>query len=173
MESNDELDRRIDSALAGYADAEPLEGIEERVMRQVRAARRRRVFGWAAAMAVAAVVVMTVIVVRTPRVAAPKHDDIARVIVPVPERPVPAAETPRIVPRRRVNSRIARLEPLPKLEQFPAPTPLTEEERALAAFVARYPKEAQQAFEDLRKRSEEPVEIKPIEIPPLPDIGAQ
>ena len=173
MESNDELDRRIDDALAGYADAEPLEGLEGRVMRRVRAAGRRRAFGWAAAMAAAVVVLMTVIVARTPRVVAPKSHDVARVETVVPPRPTPVAEKPRIARRRRVNSRIARLEPLPKLEQFPAPTPLTEEERALAVFVARYPKEAQQAFADLRKRSEEPVEIKPIEIPPLPDIGAQ
>ena len=172
MDDKDELDRRIDSALAGYADAEPLEGIEGRVMRRVRAATRRRAFAWAAAAA-AAVIVMTVIVVRTPRGPAAKPDEIARVVVPMPTQPVPAVEKQPAATKRRAKSRARRPERLPKLELFPSPSPMTAEERVLAAFVARYPKEAQQAFADLRKRSEEPVEIKPIEIAPLPDIGAQ
>jgi hypothetical protein len=173
MASNDELDRRIDNALAGYAGAEPLAGIEERVVRRVRVASRRRAFGWAAAIAVAAGLVAAVIVVRAPQHAMPKSHDVARVVVQAPDWPVPAAEKPRIITKRRVKLRVARREPLPKLEQFPTPVPLTAEERALIAFVTRYPKEAQQAFEDLRKRSEEPIEIQPIQIPPLEDSGAQ
>jgi hypothetical protein len=173
MASNDELDRRIDNALAGYAGAEPLAGLEERVLRRVRVASRRRAFGWAAAIAVAAALVVTVIVVRAPHHVGSKSHDVARVETSLPPRPTPVVEKPRVVPNRRVKSRLARLEPLPKLEQFPTPVPLTAEERALVAFVTRYPKEAQQAFEDLRKRSEEPIEIQPIQIPSLEDSGAQ
>ena len=169
MEGNDELDRRIDNALAGYAGVEPLAGLEERVMRQVRMASRRRVLGWAAAIAVAASVVVTVSVVRVPRVVTPTY----RVGVPAVMRPAPVVEKARVVTMRRARTRARRARPLPKLEQFPTPTPLTAEERALIAFVGRYPKEAQQAFEDLRKRSEEPIEIQPIQIPPLEDSGAQ
>jgi hypothetical protein len=121
----------------------------------------------------ATALVAAVIVVRTPHHAMPKSHDVARVGVQAPDRPVPAAEKPRIITKRRVKLRVARREPLPKLEQFPTPVPLTAEERALIAFVTRYPKEAQQAFEDLRKRSEEPIEIQPIQIPPLEDSGGQ
>ena len=169
MEGNDELDRRIDSALVGYSDAEPLAGLEERVLRRVRAATRRRMLGWAAAIVVAASVVVTAIVVRTPH-----HSDppTYRVGVPAVMRPAPVVEKPRVVAVRRAKSRAVRARRLPKLEQFPAATPLTGEERALRAFVAHHPAEAQQVFAELQK-SNEPIEIQPIQIPPLQSDGAQ
>jgi hypothetical protein len=172
MASNDELDRRIDNALAGYAGAEPLAGIEERVVRRVRVASRRRAFGWAAAIAVAAGLVAAVIVVRAPQHAMPKSNVIARVETVSPPRPVPVAEKPRVVPVHRVKSRVLRPGPLPKQEQFPAPTPLTAEERALLALVEHHPAEAQHVFAELQK-SGEPIEIQPIQIPPLQSDGAQ
>src|SRR5690242_2465936 len=169
MEGNDELDRRIDNALAGYSGAEPLAGIEERVLRRVRTASRRRVFGWAAAIAVAAALVVTVSVVRTPRVVRPTY----RVEIPAVMRPAPVVEKARVVTARRARTRARRARPLPKLEQFPAPTPLTAEESALIAFVKHRPAEAQQVFAELQKRVDEPIEIQPIQIPPLESDGAQ
>ena len=169
MASNDELDRRIDDALAGYSGAEPLAGIEERVLRRVRVATRRRAFGWAAAIAVAAAMVVTVSVVRVPRVVTPTY----RVGVPAVMRPAPVLEKARVVTARRVKPRARRARRLPKLEQFPAPTPLTAEERALIAFVEHHPAEAQQVFAALQKRSHEPIEIQPIQIPPLRSDGAE
>src|SRR5579859_7817535 len=115
MASNDELDRRIDDALAGYSGAEPLAGIEERVLRRVRVATRRRAFGWAAAIAVAAAMVVTVSVVRVPRVVTPTY----RVGVPAVMRPAPVLEKARVVTARRVKPRARRARRLPKLEQFP------------------------------------------------------
>lgn len=53
---------------------------------------------------------------------------------------------------------------LPKLECFPAPQPMTQEERALVAWVARAPAEARDVFADLRKRIEEPVTFQPVEV---------
>jgi hypothetical protein len=164
MEGNEELDRRIDSALVGYSDAEPLAGLEERVLRRVRLATRRRMLGWA----VAASVVVTVIVVRVPHHVGPTY----RVGVPAVMRPAPVVEKPRVVAVRRAKSRAVRARRLPKLEQFPAPTPLTGAERALRAFVEQHPAEAQQVFAELQK-SNEPIEIQPIQIPPLQSDGAQ
>jgi hypothetical protein len=170
MESNDELERRIDSALAGYSVAEPLAGLEERVLSRVRAREgaRRRVLGWAFAFGAVAVVVVTVVAVRTPRHAG-RTD---RVGIPAVMRPVPVAERPRVVPVRRAKASALRPRPLPKQEQFPAPAPITAEERALLALVAHHPAEAQQVFAELQK-SDEPVQIQPIQIPPLPSDGAQ
>ena len=116
MEGNDELDRRIDDALAGYAGAEPLAGMEERVLRRVRLASRRRAFGWAATIAVVASVVVEAIVVRTPRAVTPTY----RVGVQAVIRPAPVVEKARVMPVRRVKARTLRPRPLPKLEQFPA-----------------------------------------------------
>jgi hypothetical protein len=169
VQSNAELDRTIDSALAAYSDAEPLAGLEERVLYRVQAAEagRRRVLGWAVALVAAASVVMAVIVVRAPRHLESK---IYIVGLPAVARPVPAAEKPRVAPKQRAKSHRLRPRPLPKQNQFPAPTPITTEERAVLAFAELSPKDAEDAF---RKRSDEPIEIQPIQIPPLRSDGAQ
>jgi hypothetical protein len=56
-------------------------------------------------------------------------------------------------------------------EQFPTPTPLTDEERALLAFVAQSPKQAEEVLADAKSRSSKPIEIKEIQLEPLPDGG--
>ena len=56
---------------------------------------------------------------------------------------------------------------LPRLPQFPAPAPMTNEERALLAFVARAPKQAQEALIDAQQQSVEPIRIEEIKIQPL------
>jgi len=172
MQSNDELDRRIDSALAAYSDAEPLAGLEERVLNRVRGAEagRRRVLGWVGVIAVATSVVTGAIVLRVLR-----HSESKMYIVGIPAvtRPVPAVETPRVGPKRPPKSRRSRHMPLPKQRQFPAPPPITGEEHALVAFVGRHPGEARQIFAELQKQSDEPIEIQPIQIPPLQIDSAQ
>ncbi|HVP46741.1 MAG TPA: hypothetical protein VMT32_09165 [Bryobacteraceae bacterium] len=174
MESNGDLDRMIDTALAGYSSAQPLEGLEERVLNRVRLSARRRVIGWAVAMAVVASVVVAAIFVRIPRAAVPAGQDVARVQTPAPPRLVP--ETLRIAPKQRrgriVTKRAEPPRPLPRLEQFPSPTPMTTEERALLAFVEHHPDEAKQLVTQQQK-SGEPIEIQPIQIAPLQSDGAQ
>ena len=176
MESNDALDRMIDSALAGYSSARPLEGLEERVLNRVRLmdSARRRMLGWTVAIAVVASVVMVAILVRMPH--APVSHDFARVHTPAPARPVPKVEEARVAPKHRrgriTPKRAESPKLLPKLEQFPAPAPLTAEERALLAFVEHYPDEAKQLVTE-RKKNDEPIEIQPIQMPPLPTDGAQ
>jgi len=163
MPGSDELDRVIDGALAGYSVAEPLAGLEERVLNRVRVAARSKQLTWAFAFLAVTAVVVAVIAVRTPRQPASKGNDITRVITPAP---VPAVEKARAVPKQH------RQRLLPKQEQFPSPTPMTSEERALLAFVSQHPAEAQQVFAELQK-SNEPVEIQPIQIPPLQTDVAQ
>ncbi len=181
MNSNgrDQLDRMLDDALAGYSGAEPLAGLEDRVLRRVRAseATRRRPLPWAFALVAAAALVLLAIVMRTPHSAAPKTAHNARVQIPALVQPAVAAEKPRVASKHR-RRRIAALrapsaEPLPKQEQFPAPAPLTAEEQALRSFVERHPAEAQQVFAQLQKRSNAPIQIEPIQIAPLQIDGAQ
>jgi hypothetical protein len=115
---------------------------------------------------------VAVIVVRTPHHLASRSNDVARVVTPAPAQAALAVERPRVVPKRLVKPHALRPKPLPKLEQFPAPTPMTAEERALLAFVEQHPAEARQVFADLQK-SDEPIEIQPIQIPPLQSDGAE
>jgi hypothetical protein len=173
MESNsrDTLDRMLDDALARYSGAEPLAGLEERVLHRVRASdvTRRRPVGWAVAFALAAALVLVAIVVKTPRNPASKPRDVARAEIPA------IVEPPRMASQHRRSRVVARRapSPLPKQEQFPGPAPLTAEERALRNFVERDPAQAQQVFAQLRKRTNDPIEIQPIQIAPLRINGAQ
>jgi len=170
---DNKLDRLIDGALAGYAEAEPLAGLEERVLRRVHVAksRRRRLFAWALGIGLAAAAAIVAIVMETRPAPVVRTVDVARV---TPPQPQPVMQQPLVRPQRaRVIRGRARPVPLPKLEQFPAPTPLTQEERALMAFVHRDPKEAEQVFGELRKQADQPIEIQPIEIAPLRSDEAQ
>lgn len=175
MESNGELDRMIDSALAGYSGAEPLAGMEERVLRRVRAgeATRRRPLRWAFAFVAAAA--LLVIAIPTPRNPAPKTGNTARVEVPPLVLPAAAVEKPRVASKHRSGRIAARraLSSLPNQERFPAPSPLTAEEQALRSFVERYPVEAPQVFAQLQKWSNAPIQIEPIQTAPLQINGAQ
>jgi hypothetical protein len=62
---------------------------------------------------------------------------------------------------------------LPKQEVFPAPTPLTPQEQALAALATRNPGNISQAVAEAQKQPIEPLEIAAIQIQPLnpPDIN--
>jgi len=161
----DDLETIIDGALAGYSAAEPLEGIERRVLNRLRAderARVRRSWAWGFALAFAASVVAAFVLLQPQPVPAPRA---ARIVLPNPViEPAPARLQP---PKRRAVGRRS----LPKARQFPLPVPLNGEERALLALVERHPVEARQAFAELQKRGEEPLEITPIQIAPLPDNG--
>ena len=169
-DAQSDLDRLIDGALASYSDAEPLAGLEQRVENRVRVARnRRRWLAWGVGAAGAASVVIVGIVIWTERrVVVPKAHEVARVTNVAP----PATVIQRAV-RIPVHVRAKRPKALPKLEQFPAPEPMTAEERAFVAFVTRDPTEAQQILADMRKRADAPIEIQPIQIPPLQSDGAQ
>jgi hypothetical protein len=172
MQNNGELDRTIDSALAAYSDAEPLAGLEERVLYRVREAEagRRRVFGWAIALVAAATLVVPVVVVRAPR-----HTESKTYVVGIPaiKQSVPVSAETRVAVKQRTKSHAARKRRLPKEEHFPAPAPMTGEERALLAFVRQNPVDAQQLLAELQKRSDEPIDIQPIQIPPLQSDGGQ
>jgi hypothetical protein len=174
MEGSDELDRVIDGALPDYSGTEPLAGLEERILNRVRvvkdASRRRLV--WAFALVAVAAVIVVVIVVRGPRVSVPKNDDAVVATAHVGSA-VAVEKPPRGEPKRSVRARAPRQRVLPKRDLFPTPAPMTDEERALVAFVSQRPSEAQEIFADLRKRSVEPIAIEPIQISPLQNDGAQ
>ena len=166
--SRDELDRLIDGALASYSTAEPLTGLEARVLNRVRAVRARlRLLVWGLAFVVAASVVVVGIVVRTEQhVAVPKP--MTAKVTPAPAAPAPMKPVARV--RRVAHRRGPR--PLPKLEQFPSPTPLTAQERALVALARQDPEELGK-FAEMERQSEAPLEIQPIQIAPLQQDGDQ
>jgi hypothetical protein len=153
-EAPDAIDQVLAEALARYSNAEPLAGLEDRVLCRVRTGgaqpprwRWRWVCAVAAGAALGAILWMrtTPDHLRMPRTT-PRPPEIARApeATPTAKQPAPRARTP-------------------KRRQFPTPAPLTRDERALLAYVRIAPNEAR----DLHRRIDEPIRIDEIKIGPL------
>jgi hypothetical protein len=161
----DDLDKLIDGALSTYTNAEPIAGLEERVLERVRMARRTRARRWWCAIAAAVSgAVLIGILARKPQpapVARIEPPPVQLSIAPPPPRVVVEVRRPARAPRRPTTPRA-----LPKRELFPTPMPLTKEERMLVALAEAHPQE-------LMARPVGEIEIKPIQIAPLQVDGGQ
>ena len=185
MHNDDQLDKQLDDALKNYVE-EPRAGLELRVMNLIRAEAQAEVRtdephpsvwfpSWARWTALAAIactiVVVAVFVVR--RTAAPTK--VARRPAPAIKQDVP--DVREIAPPTAVATTTRRhhhaatvathVDPRPRLEQFPAPTPLTADEIALLAWARRASPASQAALAGALKDKIEPIQIGEIKIPPL------
>jgi hypothetical protein len=155
----EELDRVLDKALAKYAAAAPRAGLEERVLATVRAERARvpdrAWWRWSVMAALAAMVIVAVTLAwKSDR---PPHPVVAN----RPATATPAAKAPAtqagskgkanpVHLRERGATQTAARRPRsgvvmagnPKLDQFPSPRPLSEQEKLLQSYVAEYPERA-------------------------------
>ncbi len=187
IDDRDELDDVIDGALPAYSSADPMEGLENRVLHRVQAADAAQRSPWPYRLGFVipalAALLFVGIALRMGWNSESRTTDAARraavskpsSLTPGPQ-PGPAQATVVVDPKPGIGAGqepIAPARALPKEEYFPARVPMTDEERALVAWVRRAPIEAEQVFADLRKRSAEPIEIQPIRIPPLRSDGAQ
>jgi hypothetical protein len=151
----DVLDRELDAALARYAAVEPRAGLEARVLAHLQAERERLSarsgWGWKSVTALAAAVLILAAVLvwtsgrRTQAVhhesAATPHAQVAGNGANRPEGPPTPTVTSKASSRGAHHShRLATT--VPKLEQFPSPQPLSEQEKMLATYVAEYPEHA-------------------------------
>jgi len=156
----DLLDRELDAALAKYATVEPRAGLEERILANLRSelteVPNHAWWKWSAAVALAAVfvVIAVALALRSPK---PAHIAQHRPLSPAQVEPsgTPAATNnkentvrpnsvaPAIHAKRRdhANTHVA-LAASPKLDVFPSPQPLSEEELALVQYVQSFPKDA-------------------------------
>jgi hypothetical protein len=181
MNDNEQLDNILDEALSGYREAEPLAGIEDRVLQRLRMhadERSTALWKWGA---VAACVAMLVFAAWLGLRGHGSQDPVVRQqtqasSVDVPPQVRPAAQTPHAVankrspqPQNRIQTRgtntpaqVARLDNS-GLKSPQLPTPLTSEERQLLALAQAHP-------DALRSISQEdhPIAIAPLTIQPLP-----
>jgi hypothetical protein len=158
--SYDALDRELDAALAQYGAGEPRAGLEQRVLTNLRAEREkiasRTWWRWPLTVALAAAVTIALGVSLMWRSA--KTSPVVSVDRP-PTRvqsggqdgPLLAGDARNPPPltssaRRKQTNRDPRRPPTvaagPKLEQFPSPQPMSEQEKILASYVAQYPEHA-------------------------------
>jgi|SRR5271157_805684 len=157
---HDDLDRALDAALAKYAAVEPRAGLEERVLANLRAERARvpdrAWWRWSAAAALTAVVVVAVtLALRSGRPTQPvvvRHTPAATQSPREPERHATTGGAKPVRPRGSppIHRTLARSDQpkavvaaaMPKLDQFPSPQPLSEQEEILKSYVAKYPEQA-------------------------------
>jgi hypothetical protein len=156
---NDMLDRELDAALAKFAAAEPRTGLEERILANLRAEpelpAERSWWRWPVLAALAVIVVAVSVTWRSGKpvqnIAA--HPPATRQTSEISGNQVasrsgsgsirPHEAGPGRQPNTRAVSHTATVVvPTPKLEQFPSPQPLSEQERILADYVADYPDHA-------------------------------
>jgi hypothetical protein len=152
----DELDRKLDAALSKYAAVEPRDGLEERILAGLRQPAQVMARAWWRWEAVVVSAIVIVAVILAWRVEKPSHPAIAN------HRAVDALHSPTYIPQpdttpkaqplvptaeghHRITSKhrlVAVTVTVPKLEQFPSPRPLSEQEKLALEYVQRFPKEA-------------------------------
>ncbi len=151
MPRDHELDEILDGALARYSDAAPIAGLEERILARVHGDRRARVSGWAAAIAFAGALLVTIIFVPV------RHRDSQFIHVKTSPIALPSAKVNQQLTFVLASRRFRRGTALPKQAVFPAQVPATAEERALLQF-ANCP---------VTPFSEGPVTAEPIKVNPV------
>ena len=154
------LDDQLDAALAKYAAVEPRAGLEQRILSNLKAQERPAtgVAWWRWAGTLAVVLVITILVVWR----AEKHR--SEQVVQHPANPSQKSQ-PQIAnmgtsgkhqqspvsvavrrPRKRaspgVTQAVGERSVKPKLDQFPSPQPLSQEELVLARYAMEFPAEA-------------------------------
>jgi hypothetical protein len=174
-QDKDQFDDLLDGTLRQYGKVEPRAGLEGRVLAKLaNAGSPRRQLSWTWALAGAIVTVLLLFAVwigmgrhkpKARQVAiqpnASRQSVTKRAVVTEPgalKRSVPKRARPRRMPV--TTAKIA----APRLEQFPSPRPISEQEAMLVQYVQRYPEEAllvaqqQNEFEEQVKLAEEEIE---------------
>jgi hypothetical protein len=151
----DELDRLLDAALAKYVDVDPRAGLENRIMANLRSGQSttRPWWRWGAAAALAAILIVLALSLRSNR----SHPKTANHLQVTPSQRTPSPEVRRasgfgsgaVRPHKsrpvltaHALSRKTVVSEDPKLDQFPSPQPLNDQERMLALYVAQFYDEA-------------------------------
>ena len=151
------LDSIIDGALSHYSSAEPLAGIEQRVLNRIGTRdtghRTSKILALALCCPILIALVAIAISVWAPAMSQSAHIDFAALPHVLPPSNAFVIARP---PARRARSQIA-----------PGSVSISSDERRLLALVERHPAELQQILADMQRRNEEPLEIHEIQIAPL------
>jgi hypothetical protein len=159
FKNDDSLNNALDAALTQYAAVEPRAGLEERILANLETGRFPvvRWWGWAAAAAFAAAIVFVALALVWR--SGPRPSTLARHTPPVTQTPEHSGTTtpqngraeplrsshPASVRKSTTHSLTqwpATAAAVPRLDQFPSPQPLSEQEKILASYVVSYPQHA-------------------------------
>jgi hypothetical protein len=191
MPEQDELDLLVRSALSTYGDPGPESGLEKRILAHIAAeglaATKRGWLPWAIALPVAAGLLLLLVlsgsrhtrplighVDQTPwQQHTPANAGGSNASTASRTAATRRAKAPLVQPSPRMAAVTAKAAPLPKLDVFPSPQPLSPEEQALVDFAAHAPKSELKALADAQSQVDAPISIAAIQIQPLepPDQG--
>lgn len=163
-DNRDSIDARMDAALRSYA--EPPASISDprtaaaAILDRARHTRTRRPLWIWAIPAAACLLVLAVGFLWWFH--APPAPRIARAVPTPPAAAVPAIRTPAPAPAKppiRTTQRTrTHAEPLPKLDIFPTPAPLSPQEQALVTFARTAPPAVRQAVIDEQSQWDQPAQ---------------
>ncbi|MGA2102058.1 MAG: hypothetical protein ABSG34_13185 [Candidatus Sulfotelmatobacter sp.] len=164
------IDAVLDAALAKYAAVEPRAGLEERLLANLRTGPEpvtgRAWWRWGLAGALAAIVIVAAALTwrggRSAHLLMADHPTTAEQIRRAGKPPAATAgehlfvNASARVPRKGGAIAVRRVAPRaqtiaqadPKLDVFPSPQPLSEEELALARYVRNFPSDAKLAAQE-------------------------
>jgi hypothetical protein len=179
MRENDDLDLLLDTALKTYAESETSPSLEQRILARIAAepsaAPRPRWLPWAIALPLAACLLLFVLFMSQQH-RAPNQNALVPSAPSSPLATLPAAPHPARVRSARARPPLLfappvlladRNVPLPKLDVFPTPQPLTAEERTLAAIASETPVPLRIALIEAQSEPDAPLHIAEISIPPI------
>ena len=179
MTNHDQFDELVDHALSEYRDAEPLSGLEDRVLRGLESPQKQhsasRQFMRLGAFATGAALLLfaTLLVIRShqPQVrreqaasTSPAPAAVHPSATPVKNSPVATARRPELqTSMRPKSSDVQSLATIPSpVQAFPTPVRMTNEEHALVAVATAHPDVLQASV-----REDELITIAPVVIKPL------
>jgi hypothetical protein len=180
MQSDRELDRIIDAALPGYSLPELRPGLEQRILARAQAERSLglgRFLPWL--VSIPAIACLLLISFKSPETYRNKpHQNSAAVAdnipAPNPQSRRIQATSSEIQPKRHVtqhsHSPGPATSPLPKLDVFPSPSPLSAEEQRLAALSrtpAPIPSHTEAAEVQITPIHIAELQIEPVSVQPL------
>ena len=173
-QSTADFEREFERALAAYADPNDAgypQVLAARVMAEVRMRQRKRRLWLGISAAAPLLGCMLVAAVLYFGRSEPQHREAKVVSIPAiphaeraPEPPAYAKARPKLVRGARAPNARPRL---PKLDQFPAPAPMSEQEKLLVQFVRRTPPSTQRFVVKMQEQSDEPLRIAELSIPDL------
>jgi hypothetical protein len=171
------LDRELDAVLAEFTAAEPRIGLEERILANLRLEQTREAqhpwWRWPAVAALAGVILVTLFVARRPgkpaQNSAAHHPPATAQTDPAQTQVADNGGSGTIQPHeaglakrrkpRPIPGPAKVIAPEPKLDEFPSPQPLSEQEIILTHYVRNYPEHAaliaQARTDELRRDSAE------------------
>ena len=153
----DALDHALDAALAKYSAVEPRSGLEQRILATLRSqqdrAPARSWWQWSAAGVVSLVMIFAVLVWRSnkPQKTVARQPSAPIEAVHSSSVQIATSDRPNASRRSAVRETKARhhdvhrpvvVADAPKLDQFPSPRPLSEQEKLALEYVERFPEEA-------------------------------